>query len=400
MEILKKAKKEQITQNHVLMEVADIGQQNESYEIEKIRDFCPTVIVLAFCWSEKSELNDILRSAGIYTAMVLREERAQITESRHVELDEGQKDFIRTIAEKKPRNIFLWGSTGTGKTLLLIEALLMKISQYRREGRQLDIIVTAFWSSQVLIKNFRENYLSSLAMQDNVTIVDFQVLCQKQDVEYNYRRPQSTLASLLPRLAASPPLTLLLVDETFAGEGDWASFQPCKNLDFMIALAPWDRISDTVHQVTPPADQQLILSRRLLTPHRNCHQIRQFNLFILHHHNKLSLEEDVAAPLLPPGRLPLWVQKTEEESDVSVLEMLKEEYTNSLSVTVIYMLSESYKEVEVWCQEKGWRYVKEANMNGSEDECVVLLGDGIIGILESISRGRNMLVVVTTRGTG
>ena len=150
-----------------------------------------------------------------------------------------------------------------------------------------------------------------------------------------------------------------------------------------------------------PADQQLVLSRRLLTPHRNCHQIRQLHLFLLKHYvgGYLSTAEDVAAPLLPPGRLPLWVQRTEEESDVSVLEMVKEEYTDSLSVTVIHGWRSS-EEVRVWCQGQGWRYVEEGRMTGSEDQCVVVLADRDSVYIESISRGRNLLVMVTTRGEG
>ena len=149
-----------------------------------------------------------------------------------------------------------------------------------------------------------------------------------------------------------------------------------------------------------PADQQLVLSRRLLTPHRNCHQIRQLNLFILRHYNVgfLSLAEDVAAPLLPRGQLPLWVQRTEEESDVSVLKMVKEEHTDSLSVTVIHGLGKSREEIRVWCQGQGWRYVMEGKITGSEDQCVVLLDGRSRVSFESISRGRKLLVVVTTQG--
>ena len=84
-------------------------------------------------------------------------------------------------------------------------------------------------------------YLHSLAKQDNVRIVPWTVLCEELGIEYSWGQPQSTLTSLLPRLAASPPLTLLLVDETRPGGGDWAGFQPCDNLDFMISLQPWDR---------------------------------------------------------------------------------------------------------------------------------------------------------------
>ena len=354
---------------NIVIEVEDVGQQKDRSEIDcvrftkKVRDFCPTVILLAFCWSEKSELNDVLRSAGIYTGMILKEERAQITESRHVELDEGQKEFIRTVAEKKPRNIFLWGSSGAGKTLLLIEALLMKISQYRREGRQVEVIVTSFYansSDNVLLIDFREKYLSSLAKQANVRIISLTVLCAVLGIKYDWAKPQSTLTNLIRRLAARPPLTLLLVDETKPGGGDWAAFQPCNNIDFMIALSPFSYDGEAMYQVTPPADQQLVLSRRLLTPHRNCHQVRQLNLFFLHHYGQsyLSPSEDLAAPLLPPGRLPLWVRRTEEESKVSVLEMVKEEYTNNLSVTVLNGWN-SNDEARRWCRRHGWRYLED-----------------------------------------
>ena len=135
MKILKNTKGNKFVEKEIVMALEDIGRHSDRSELDldkltrAVKEFDPTVILLAFCWSEKSELNDVLRSAGIYTGMVLREERAQIAESRHVELDEGQKEVIRTVAEKNPKNFFLWGSSGSGKTLLLIEALLMKISQ-------------------------------------------------------------------------------------------------------------------------------------------------------------------------------------------------------------------------------------------------------------------------------
>ena len=110
----------------------------------------------------------------------------------------------------------------------------------------------------------------------------------------------------------------------------------------------------------------------------------------------------MAAPLLPPGRLPLWVQRTQENSDVSVLEMVKEQYTTSWSVTVIHGYVHSSEEASVWCQEQGWRYVEDDMITGSEDQCVVLLGagDGNHVYFEYISRARNLLVVVTTWGDG
>ena len=121
------------------------------------------------------------------------------TESRLVELDQGQEDVVRKIAEQKPRNIFLWGSSGTGKTLMLVEALLMKISQYRREGRRVKVIVSSFVAysdEDSLMVDFKQRYLTSLVDKENVSFVTTRALCQQLGVEYDRYQPQSTLTSV------------------------------------------------------------------------------------------------------------------------------------------------------------------------------------------------------------
>ena len=50
-----------------------------------------------------------------------------------------------------------------------------------------------------------------------------------------------------------------------------------------------------------------------------------------------------------------------------------------------------------WCtSNSGWRYVEAPKMVGSEDQQVVLMDVGLAP--EYLSRGRNLLVIVTTRG--
>ena len=87
--------------------------------------------------------------------------------------------------------------------------------------------------------------MSSLTKQDNVRFVSITTLCREQNVDHDWRQPQSVLTSLLPRLAASPTLTLLLVDETEACGGDWSSFEPCDNVDLIMALQPWSDVKGT-----------------------------------------------------------------------------------------------------------------------------------------------------------
>ena len=251
--VLERDKAVDILQNNITFAVEDIGEYEDltGADCDKftqaVRKFRPTVIVLAFCWSKGSVLNDVLRAAGICTTMTLREERAQITENRFVEMDQGQEDLVRKITGQKPRNIFLWGSSGTGKTLVLVEALLMKISQYKREGVKVRVIVSsyqAYSEEGSLMVDFKQKYLVSLVDKENVSFVTTRALCQQKGVEFDHFHPQSTLTSLLHRLTDKHCLTLLFVDEIFPearGEQgrDWSAFQPCDTVDWMIALQPW-----------------------------------------------------------------------------------------------------------------------------------------------------------------
>ena len=45
---------------------------------------------------------------------------------------------------KPEANVFLWGSHGTGKTLLAMEAVKMKVGHYVTQGRRVRVIVTQY----------------------------------------------------------------------------------------------------------------------------------------------------------------------------------------------------------------------------------------------------------------
>ena len=127
--LIKKKKKKEIEEGDIHFKVEDVGQNlvtnegirelDENKFIAAVKNFAPTVLVLAWCWSQQSELNHLLRAAGIYSTLVLREELCQIIKSRHVLLDEGQEKLIRRIAETdpngKPWGLFLFGPSGTEK---------------------------------------------------------------------------------------------------------------------------------------------------------------------------------------------------------------------------------------------------------------------------------------------
>ena len=56
---------------------------DEEKFIEAVKLHRPTILVLAFCQTLKSELNDILRRAGIYATLVLAKDRELNNEGRY-----------------------------------------------------------------------------------------------------------------------------------------------------------------------------------------------------------------------------------------------------------------------------------------------------------------------------
>ena len=65
--------------------------------VEAVKRHRPTAISLAFCYTEKSDLNHVLREAGIYTVMIMSKDRGDITEGRCVELDLDQQRMVEML---------------------------------------------------------------------------------------------------------------------------------------------------------------------------------------------------------------------------------------------------------------------------------------------------------------
>ena len=115
-------------------------------------------------------------------------------------------------------------------------------------------------------------------------------------------------------------------------------------------------------------------------------------------YNSLDSSDDM--PLdpnkLPPGRLPLWVERGVNVSDQEVLDFIKIEHVlEHETVTLLYR--EQKQEIDKICQQNGWRSIYWENIYGSEDQVVILLDLHFINC-EFISRAKKALIIVTTIG--
>ena len=79
--------------------LTDQSRESIKNEFERILNTdTPTVLILASCWSFRSELSNLLRSTGLYSALIASEERGEITAGKLFRLDEEQQSVLKMIS--------------------------------------------------------------------------------------------------------------------------------------------------------------------------------------------------------------------------------------------------------------------------------------------------------------
>ena len=89
------------------------------------------------------------------------------------------------------------------------------------------------------------------------------------------------------------------------------------------------------------------------------------------------------------------MERTHLVSDTEVLE-----YCQQLTVghTTVLYTSDNYSDItRDWCSEQGWHYQDIAQFQGCEDKTVICW-DNCVVVTEAVTRARNRLILVTTRG--
>ena len=169
------------------MGTIDLGEHVDSSKrldeeklVAAVKKYNPTIISLAFCYTDVSEINDVLRAAGIYTVLIMSQDRAELTEGKYVVLDDKQREIVERMANEQPQNLILWGSSGTGKTILLTQALGIKVSYFKRQNIETKIVISSFGNSVVkpkkLMEDLENKYLGHLKLE-KTDLVLFKELC-------------------------------------------------------------------------------------------------------------------------------------------------------------------------------------------------------------------------------
>ena len=119
------------------------------------------ILILSYCFTNVNVMNDILRSKGLYAEIILRGESSSILEKgKLIELDPVQKKILEEFMSQHPQLIFLIGHYGTGKTLILVLMLAIRIGELVQQGeKRIKIIITADVSkNSILLQDLEKKH--------------------------------------------------------------------------------------------------------------------------------------------------------------------------------------------------------------------------------------------------
>ena len=179
-----------------------------------------------------------------------------------------------TVSRPEEYCVFLTGSSGTGKTLMIAEALKIKLSKLKYRGIDVKTFVTVFshWNME-LLKKYREYYLVNL---ENINFTDIKQLCGDLNMTFDEYEPQSS--SSMNKVVRSlsdkytDKMVILLCDEVQCRSSDWSNMEKCHNVIWLLAINPMNMRFNDMNIKYPTSND--VLTQQLRVKYRNCHQIR------------------------------------------------------------------------------------------------------------------------------
>ena len=180
----------------------------------------------------------------------------------------------------------------------------------------------------------------------------------------------------------------------------------CPLVHVFLAISPSGR--NLSQPIAIQFEDDKVFAKQLRTRHRNSFLLSCFLIHITYNYNRmnqsgskfqcLSPAMDVALDpsVLPEGDITLWYNKTENITDVEILQFLHKTYLPKDGQVLVSPLQQNLSQpVYDWCRDKKWDVVSHGNMIGSERDLVIAFADNKFGNLEILSRAKNRLIIVT-----
>ena len=432
MERLKKDDMAQRKIQIVFVDVNEFYDENDKLNTERLRfrvkEINPSLVLISICFSETLDIRFALEILGIFPELRLKRGLQLATKGKQIKLDPTQVELLETMAG--PCNIekttVLHGPEGSGKSLLAMEVLKMKLIHYMKKlaigtGTKKQVKV---WICGACNGEDRVPYLLRQFISETADIKDHCVLKIQPIKDLKISSPkafQKSMKTMLYEDGKSYPMTIVLIDEVFPDftTKKWKDFQGINHTDFVIALRhafndgqclKWHHKlwRKEVQQYEEYMAQEGIqkfdktIFCHLRISHRCTEELISLMYYLMiHSPPKEKLFKEKSFFHMPnglPGHKPIWLEVPSVNTFIQYTnsnQMLKE----ASNVMVIYdadNVKDVIQTLRGHCLARNWTVCPSKSIMGSEASIVIIYDMKSINF-EAISRAVIQLIFVTTK---
>ena len=408
------------------------NQIQEKEFVAKVREIAPNIIAICICYSHLSQVHLMLEKAGILAKERLERDFQMVTKGRSITLDLTQSKLLYRIAE--PENItkttIIHGPEGSGKSLLALEVVKMKLSHYLMEHDLTGMKIRKQTKVRVLLCGTyqgedRVPHLLRQLLSDSKDIrdrCDLQVQPIKDLKMSNPKEFGKSLKKILADSIKTYNMTIVMMDELFPGftTDKWKDLEDIDGVDFVLALRhafndglcigwlDW-MLKRKITEFQEVMEQQgvhefkNVIFCHLRKSFRCTQELLSLAYYMLMHaapEEKMYKSKSFYHhfPMVTSGKIPIWL---EVDSLAGFIKYANTdlELKDAEDVMVIYD-TENVKDVidtlKNYCSERKWRQCLSTSVTGSEASTVIIYDLKSIHF-ESISRAVLQLIFVTTK---
>ena len=111
------------------------GNVRETVIKDHLQSVNPQMVVLLTCYSRFANFKTMFERNGIFAKMKLSRELCILSNGHFITLNKEQADFIDKMAKEEniEKNVEIFGSVGSGKTILGEQVVIMKLNHYKEK---------------------------------------------------------------------------------------------------------------------------------------------------------------------------------------------------------------------------------------------------------------------------
>lgn len=225
---------------------------------KRILEQKPTILILAWCYSSNGDVCMALRQNAILSQMLMESDMRNMG-IPSAYLNHQQKSVLRAAQEKK--DIVIWGPTGSGKTILAVETVKIKISNFlntcTQSRKKLSVYITTWYPGyDQLLDDFENKYFKSISEIADIKFCSFGQLMLEicgidTDNDFNHLQPYLIKSCIdIANNLDTRQQTMIMIDELdpdYIHESEMkhliytdkiSSVARVKHVDFVIAISP------------------------------------------------------------------------------------------------------------------------------------------------------------------